>query len=102
MHSLEEHGDNGIDARSKVRYLNDGIKTTRLDTIKATILSSSDYRSDFDSCVTLYKDFIKQSDMQPELKISAVDTDASTGDKSGNGGGGKSKGVTDRYYKRSE
>ena len=40
--------------------------------------------------------------MQPELKISAVDTDANTGDKGGNGGGGKSKGVTDRYYKRSK
>jgi len=45
--SLETHGYKGIDERSKVRYLNDGIKTSRLDTVKATILSSSEYRSNF-------------------------------------------------------
>ena len=39
LHSLEEHGYNGIDARSKVQYLYDGIENTKLDTIKATILS---------------------------------------------------------------
>ena len=74
LQNLEEHGYNGIDDRSKVRYLIDGIKTSKLDTIKATILSSAVFRTDFDGCVTLYKDFIKQSDGHLELKVAAVET----------------------------
>ena len=58
LEGLEMHGYKGIDDRSKVRYLNDGIKTTKLDTIKATILVSADDRSNFDGCVNLYKNFI--------------------------------------------
>ena len=65
--SLETYGYKGVDERSKVRYLNDGIKTSRLDTVKATILSSSECRSNFDKCVTLYKDFIEQSDGQLDM-----------------------------------
>ena len=92
--NLEQHGYKGIDDRSKVRFLIDGIKTTRLDTVKATILSSDEYRADFDKCVTLYKDFIKQSDGQLELKIAAVH---SGGEKWDGNGSGKSavRDVTD-------
>jgi hypothetical protein len=99
--NLEQHGYKGIDDRSKVRFLIDGIKTTRLDTVKATILSSDEYRADFDKCVTLYKDFIKQSDGQLELKIAAVHFG---GEKSDGSGSGKSavKDITDRYYKKEE
>jgi hypothetical protein len=49
-----------------------GFKTTRLDTVKAIILSSDEYCGDFDKCVTLYKDFIKEFDGQLEWKIAAV------------------------------
>ena len=99
--SLEQHGYKGIDDCSKVRFLIDGIKTTRLDTVKATILSSDEYRADFDKCVTLYKDFIKQSDGQLELKVAAVH---SGGDKSDGGGTGKGavRDIADRYYKKDE
>lgn len=102
LHSLEEHGYKGIDDRSKVRYLNDGIKTTKLDTIKATILSSAEYRADFDGCVTLYKDFIKQSDGALELKVAALKTGVGGGKGGGGGSGGDGKKITDRYYKADE
>ena len=99
--SLEQRCYKGIDDRSKVRFLIDGIKTTRLDTANATILSSDEYRADFDKCVTLYKDFIKQSDGQLELKVAAVH---SGGEKSVGGGSGKGaiRDITDRYYKKGE
>jgi len=97
--SLETHGYQGVDERSKVRYLNDGIKTSRLDTVKATILSSSEYRSNFDICVTLYKDFIEQSDGQLDMKISAVRTG---NHKSKQVGATAALEITDRYYTVSE
>ena len=92
--SLETHGYKGVDERSKVRYLNDGIKTSRLDTVKATILSSSEYRSNFDKCVNLYKDFIEQSNGQLETNISAVKTGSSKSKQTSE--------ITDRYYSMSE
>ena len=55
--SLEQHGYKGIDDHFKVNFFIDGIKTTSLDTIKATITSSDEYHSNFDTCVTLYKDY---------------------------------------------
>ena len=93
--SLETHGYKGVDERSKVRYLNDGIKTSRLDTVKATILSSSEYRSNFDKCVNLYKDFIEQSNGQLESNVSAVKTGTSNSRPSGTVSTSE---VTDRYY----
>lgn len=96
LQSLEEHGYKGIDARSKVRFLTDGIKSTKHDTIKATILASAEYQGDFDKCVTLYKDYIKQSEMQPELKVAALDTGGAGQDGSGAKIGGTE--VTDWYY----
>ncbi len=54
-------------------------------------------RNDFDGCVRLYKDFIKQASLQPELNISAVDVDDREDDqKKGTAD------VTDRYYKAEE
>ena len=75
LEGLKMHGYKGIDDRLKVRNLKDSIKTTKLDTVKAVILTSADHRSDFDGCVNLYKDFIKQNDMQPELRIAAIAAD---------------------------
>ena len=45
---LEENGYKGIYYRSKVIYLNDGTNNTKLDNIKATILSLCGYCGDFD------------------------------------------------------
>ena len=99
LEGLERHGYKGIDDRSKVRYLNDGIKTTKLDTIKAAILASTNRRSDFDGCVTLYKDFITQSGDHPDLKIAGLSTD----DGSNKDGGGRDEDVIeDRYYSKDE
>ena len=72
-----EHGKNGIDNRSKVRYLSDGIKTSSLDSVKTRIMSDASLRQDFAACVTLYKDFVKQDtqNKKNELGIAAVGAD---------------------------
>ena len=60
LDGLVLHGYAGIDERSKVRHLVEGIKTDKLDTIKGQILASAELRSSFDKCVTLFQDFIRQ------------------------------------------
>jgi hypothetical protein len=61
MEGLVEHGYMGIDPRLKVRYLLDGIKTDKFDAVKTRIMSDERLRIDFDSCVTLYQDYIRQT-----------------------------------------
>ncbi|KAI2502051.1 Reverse transcriptase (RNA-dependent DNA polymerase) [Fragilaria crotonensis] len=61
MEGLIEHGYTGIDPRSKVRFLLDGIKTDKFDAVKTRIMSDERLRSDFDACVTLYQDYIRQT-----------------------------------------
>jgi hypothetical protein len=48
----------GLDERTKVRYLMDGITTKDLDNVRTQILSDPQIRSDFARCVTLYKDYL--------------------------------------------
>jgi hypothetical protein len=60
MEGLVEHGFTGIDPRSKVRYLLDGIKTDKFDAVKTRIMSDEQLRSNFDGCKTLYQDYIRQ------------------------------------------
>ncbi len=74
LEGLEMYGYKGIDKRSKVRYLTDGIKTKALDAVKTRIMLDSTLKSDFDGCVTLFKDFIRSDDYQGERNISAVDS----------------------------
>lgn len=96
MEGLVEHGYTGIDPRSKVRFLLDGIKTDKFDSVKTRIMSDAGLRNDFDACVTLYQDFIKQtvkSKTTPTVGISEVKTSA---------GKRKSDAVEDRYYTKSE
>ena len=61
MEGLAEHGYTGIDPSSKLRYLLDGINTERYDSVKTQIMSDATLQTDFDACVTLYQDFIKQT-----------------------------------------
>lgn len=77
IEGLMEHGYTGIDNRSKVRYLSDGIKTSSLDSVKTRIMSDASLRQDFAACVTLYKDFVKQDtqNKKNELGIAAVGAD---------------------------
>ena len=73
--SLEKHAYKGIDERSKVRHLIDGVKTAKLDTIKATILYISEYSISFENRVMFYEDFIKQSKGQLDMNVSSVKQD---------------------------
>ena len=98
MEGLVEHGYTGIDPRSKVRCLLDGIRTDKFDSIKTRIMSNATLRTDFDACVTLYQDFIKQtskSKKTPTVGISEVKMSAG-------GYKRKSEAVEDRYYTKAE
>lgn len=82
LEGLVDYGYTGIDERSKVRYLNDSIKTTKLDAPKAQIMASAELRSNFDNCATLYKDFVAQSNMNDhsnDRQISALSGNAPKG-----------------------
>ena len=76
--------------------MNDGIKTTKLDSVKSTISASFTYHQDFDGYITLYKDFIDQPGGALQFHIKAVGT-GGTGDGGIRGGNVK---VGDYYYKK--
>ncbi len=61
LKALMIHGYIGIDAGSKVRYLLAGIKCALLDAVRTRIMSDEYLSNDFAHCVTLFKDFVKQS-----------------------------------------
>jgi hypothetical protein len=60
LESLVEHGYKGIDKRSKVCHLMESIKTTKLDAAKAHIMANANLRTNFNTCVPIFKDFIAQ------------------------------------------
>ena len=72
LEGLTEYGYAGIDPRSKVRYLLDGVKTNEYQHVKVQIMADSNLRSNFEGCVNLFQDFIKQQKPQREANISAV------------------------------
>ena len=76
LKNLRIHGYAGIDDRSKVRHLLNGIKSDKLNAVKAHVYATATMRSDFEACVTLYKDFITQSqaDGKPVLNVSETAT----------------------------
>lgn len=99
LSSLEQHGYNAMDGCSKVMYL--GIKTSRLDNIKAMILSSKECHADFDTCITTYKGFVKQPDGQLGLRIDAVHVSGEKLNGSESGVGVVTfKNITGQYYKK--
>ena len=61
LEALVAHGYVGIDPGSKVRFLLAGIRCSTLDAVKTRIISDESLRSDFARCVTLFKDFVKQT-----------------------------------------
>ena len=71
-----EHGYVGIDERSNVRHLMESIKTKTLDAAKAQIMANADLWSNFNACVTLFKDFIAQerSANGTKWQVSAVNS----------------------------
>ena len=66
----------GIDPRSQVRHLNEGIKITQFDAVKDQIMATASLRTYYDECVSLYKTFIDQIKKvsPPELNISGVES----------------------------
>jgi hypothetical protein len=95
--SLIPHGYAGLDDRSKVRHLLDGIKTDKLDAVKNQVLSTPDLRKDFNAVVNLCQDVIRQKNMtRPgrDATVAALESgrDSITPDMS----------VEDRYYTRKE
>jgi hypothetical protein len=66
---------NGINGRTKVRLLNQGIKTKELDVPKSQIMASAALRQDFDACTSLYKDFIEaNATINPTFNVSETAT----------------------------
>ncbi len=49
--------------------MNAGIKTAQLDAIRTRIISDENLRVDFSRCVTLYKDFVKQSVQTTKVQL---------------------------------
>ena len=115
LSDLTAHGYAGIDDRSKVRHLLKGIKSCKLDAVKTAILASSNLRSDFSGCVTLYKDYMTQMRGVSEGEQRQIAGFALEEEKvSGGGGSGKGKKTRpwdditvgkkcdDRYYSKEE
>lgn len=96
MEGLVEHGYTGIDPRSKVRYLLDGIKTDKFDAVKTRIMSDERLRLDFDGCVTLDQDYIRQTTKtRPNNTVNISELKTA-------GGKRKAGAIEDRYYTKDE
>jgi hypothetical protein len=95
LEGLKEHGYAGIDECSKVRHLIAGIKVSAMDAVKARILSDERLRSDFDACVNLYQDFLKQTNATvKEVTIAMLQMEKKKGTPD--------MSVEDCYYKHKE
>ena len=95
LNNLRRYGYAGIDEASKVRRLNSGIKTDKLDAPKAQIMSSRALQDNFDDSVGLYQDFIAQSTAQGEntnFNVSEFDRDGGGGNREGGQGRGRGGG----------
>ena len=99
---LTVHGYAGIDPRSKVRYLLEGIKTDQFDSVKAAIYASETLRKDFDGCVLLFKDFIKQKGFTRTANISAVQLTRQKNQRNDWDKVDPDMTIEDRYYDRKE
>jgi hypothetical protein len=59
LKGLMEYGYKDIDKGTKVCHLMDGLKTDKLDAVKASINANAMLQKDFDLAVVLYTSFIK-------------------------------------------
>ena len=105
LEGLTEHGYSGIDARSKVRYLMDGIKTSILDPVTTNIIATPALRTDFNACVGLYKEFLAQKGEGKPKERGARIASLKTAEKNSQTSYDQVKpdlSVKDRYYNKSE
>jgi hypothetical protein len=84
LEALMAHEYVGINPGSKVCYLIAGIKTTALDAVWTRIILDKGLHVDFTRCVTLFKDFVKQSAQttNAQLKIAAMSVNKDGGSRS--------------------
>ena len=99
LQCLVQHGYAGIDERSKVHHLLDGIKTNELDTAKGQIWASPALQTNFDDCVTLFQDFInnKKTATTRTSTIASIGTKRKSDDIE-NDDAEPDMSVDDRYY----
>ena len=85
LEALMAHGYVGINPGLKVCFLLAEIRCSTLDAMKTPICSDESLCSDFARCITLFKDFVKQT-------VQTLNTQLGIAVMSVNDGGGKSKG----------
>ena len=97
------HGYTRIDARTKVSYLCNGIKSLALAHVQAMILAVQALHHDFPKCVTLFADYIRQDKLSSTRDVSEPcigpddrDGDASRKEKRNCRRGGKDRGFGGR------
>ena len=74
VYNAEEYAYKGFMTSLRFVILMIGIKTLIVDTVNMNILASSYYSTKLDTCVTLYKYLLKQTDNQPEFNITDFNT----------------------------
>ena len=103
LEGLEDYGYAGIDPRSKVRHLIEGIKTPRLDAVKANIAANTDLRNDFDACVNLFKEWISTMPAGNEARDVTIASVKSQGKKKKSSEhDDPDMTIQDRYYNKTE
>jgi len=105
LEGLKEQGYLGIDTRSKVQYLLDSIKMTAFEAVRAQILANPSLCSDFDACVSLFKDYIKQKDPGSNCRAdreSTISAFKSNNDNRMDESGDADMSMEDRYYVKEE
>jgi len=81
LEALVIHGYTRIDTSSKVRYLLNGIRCAALDAVRTRIMSDEDLCQDFARCITLFKDFVKQSAQVARAQLGITAMTVTPGDQ---------------------
>ena len=62
-----------MDAQDQFHLLQNGTRTTSLDSVKTIILMSAIFWNNFAAVTQLYADFVKQVDVKNTIKIASLD-----------------------------
>jgi len=100
LESLVPYGYSPPDERSKVRLLLDGIQGKGLDSCKAQILSTAGMRQNFDNCVNLFQDFIRNAPSSDSRSSTVAKMHTHTSNAGDDGA--VDMAVDDRYYNQKE
>ena len=97
LEGLVQYGYNGIDKGSKVQYLNNSIKTNKLDSVCVMIMADPALQISFSRAVNLYKDFIQQ-DLEQKVPLLTVAEVGANKDTNPSG----PKKIENQYYSQKE